>query len=245
MNVAIVVPALNEEPTIGRVVASVLAALDGVRVVVVDDGSADATGAVAAAAGAEVLRHPFNLGVGGAVRTGLRHVVATGADRVVIMDADDQHDAEDLRRLLGAIDGGVDLVVGSRFATSGDGYRMGRTRRAAQRFLNRVVSRLVGTPVTDATSGFRAMTGDVAELLARDYPVEYLADTVEVLVLVRRAGFTLGEVPVRMRPRRAGRSSARGVRLTLQYLRVLVGVAGAAAVRRSDHALDRTGTVTT
>ncbi len=235
---AVVIPALNEAATIGRVVDGVRTALEAPQVIVVDDGSTDATAARAAELGADVLQLPFNLGVGGAVRTGLVRAVRSGAERVVIMDADDQHDAADVIDLLAAVDAGAGLAVGSRFARSDDAdratpdYRMGFVRRRAQGLLNGVVSRRVGVTITDATSGFRSMNGEVAALLARDYPVEYLADTVEVLFLVRQAGYSVAEVPVRMRPRTEGRSSSRGLRLVVQYLRVLVGIAGSSVVRR-------------
>jgi glycosyltransferase involved in cell wall biosynthesis len=177
---------------------------------------------------------PFNLGVGGAVRTGLRYAVDHDVDRVVVVDADGQHDPADIDRLLDALDDGAEMAIGSRFAPGADGYDMGHTRRRAQRFLNWVVRKTTGFPATDATSGFRAFDRSVVEFLADRYPVEYLADTVEVIVLTRSAGRTVVEVPVGMRQRSAGVPSSRSLTLLINYLRLLVGILGTAFVGRRE-----------
>ena len=231
-----VVPAYNEEESLPSVLAELtsLELTDGraLRVAVVDDGSSDRTAEVASAAGAEVLRLPFNLGVGGAVRTGLRFALAEDADRVVVLDADGQHGADDIEALLAALDGGASMAIGSRFADPDSDYGMSRTRRAAQRLLNRVVRSATGFEATDATSGFRAFDRDVVAFLADNYPVEYLADTVEVIVLVRRAGYDVVEVPVTMQARHGGQPSKTSFGLVFNYLRLLVGVAGTAVAPR-------------
>lgn len=204
------------------------------RVVVVDDGSSDATVGIARAHGATVVELPFNLGVGGAVRTGLRYAVDHDADQVVVIDADGQHDPADIDLLLDALDAGAEMAIGSRFAPGSPGYDMGGTRRRALRFLNWVVRKTTGFPATDATSGFRAFDRSVVEFLADCYPVEYLADTVEVIVLARGSGRTVVEVPVGMRQRQAGVPSARSMTLLFNYLRLLVGIAGTAFVGRRE-----------
>ncbi|TMK55402.1 MAG: glycosyltransferase family 2 protein [Actinobacteria bacterium] len=198
---------------------------------VVDDGSHDATAAVAAKAGATVVSLPFNLGVGGAVRTGLRYAAEHGYDRAVVIDADGQHQASEIADLLGALDRDADVAVGSRFAVGAGEYRVSKTRRAAMRVLARIVQSLTGQRFTDPTSGFRAFGRPAIEVLARDYPVEYLADTVEVLLIVCSAGLTVAEVPSAMRVRAGGRPSQHTFRLLVNYLRVVVGLAGAAMFR--------------
>jgi len=203
-------------------------------VLVVDDGSSDATAHVARARGVRVVRLPFNLGVGGAVRTGLRYASDNGIGRVVVIDADGQHDPADIDALLDALDDGAEMAIGSRFAPGAAGYEMGHTRRRAQRFLNWVVRKTTGFPATDATSGFRAFDRPSIEFLADRYPVEYLADTVEVIVLARGAGQTVVEVPVGMRQRQAGVPSSRSVTLLINYLRLLVGILGTAFVGRRE-----------
>jgi glycosyltransferase involved in cell wall biosynthesis len=197
----------------------------GADVVVVDDGSTDATAAVARRAGVAVVQLPFNLGVGAAVRAGLRYAAQRGYRRAVVIDADGQHDAHAIAALLAALDAGADVAVGSRFTTGAAPYRVGRLRRVGMRVLSRVVRRLAHQSISDVTSGFRAFDRPVVELLARDYPVEYLADTVEVLLRVHAAGYRIVEVPVAMRPRAGGRPSARHFKLVVNYLRLLIGIA--------------------
>jgi glycosyltransferase involved in cell wall biosynthesis len=198
--------------------------------VVIDDGSRDATSEVARAGGADAVRLPFNLGVGGAVRTGLHYAHDRRYDRVVVLDADGQHDPAGIGDLLDGLDRGADLVVGSRFAHGG-AFEVGRARRRAMRFLAFVVRRLTGRRFTDVTSGFRALDRPVIELLAREYPAEYLADTVEALLITHFAGFRIDEVPIAMRPRVGGVPSTRSVKLVINYLRLLVGILGSASRR--------------
>jgi len=202
---------------------------------VIDDGSRDATAAVARAGGAHAVELPFNVGVGGAVRTGLHFARDRGYDRAVVIDADGQHDPGGISDLLDALDHGADMAVGSRFAddpnTDKEAYKVGRTRRRAMRFLSLVVRALTGQRFTDTTSGFRALDRPVIELLAREYPVEYLADTVEALLITLNAGFRVQEVPIAMRPRAAGTPSTRSIKLVLNYLRLLVGILSSASRR--------------
>lgn len=237
-DVLIVIPAFNEADALPDLLNELvaLAQRPGRRslVLVVDDGSSDRTSAVARAAGVRLVTLPFNLGVGGAVRTGLRYAVAHDVDRVVVVDADGQHDPAGIERLLDALDAGAAMAIGSRFAPGAPDYDIGSTRRSAQRFLNWVVRKVTGFPATDATSGFRAFDRSVVEFLADRYPVEYLADTVEVIVLVRTAGWTVVEVPVGMRQRLTGRPSSRSIGLLFNYLRLFIGVAGTVFVGRPE-----------
>jgi glycosyltransferase involved in cell wall biosynthesis len=176
------------------------------------------------------VRLPFNLGVGGAVRTGLRHARDEGYQRAVVFDADGQHDPASVAALLAALDAGADMAVGSRFAAA-TSYETGRLRFRAMRLLSAIVRVLTGQRFTDTTSGLRAVNRPVIELLARDYPAEYLADTVEALLLVLYAGHRVVEVPTPMRPRQAGRPSSRRLSLVVNYLRLLVGILGSASRR--------------
>lgn len=199
-----VVPALNEAATVGSVVREIKHVFPDASVLVIDDGSTDDTAAVARAAGALVARHPANLGVGAAMRTGFRYAEAAGFDRVVQVDADGQHDPAQIWGLLAALDE-ADVVVGSRF--SDDNYQMSLARRAAIRFLSAAVSRLCHSRITDATSGFRATGARALPIFARFYPSEYLGDTVESLTLAARLGLRIAEVPTAMRTRQGGRRS--------------------------------------
>ena len=207
MSVLVVVPAWNEEGAIAATIADIRATADA-DVLVVDDGSTDRTAIVAAAAGAQVCSLPYNLGVGGAMRTGYRYAVRSGYDVVVQIDADGQHDPRYLPQLLAALRtggrDGADLVVGARFAGEGSPYQASLPRRMAMRLLATVLSRLARTKLTDVTSGYRVANRRAAELFAGHYPAEYLGDTVESMVIALRAGCTVTQVPVEMRARQAG-----------------------------------------
>jgi len=222
----VIIPAYNEEHAVGTTIADVRAAVPRLDVLIVDDGSADTTAHTAELAGAHTLRLPFNTGVGGAVRTGLRYALYGGYHRAVVIDADGQHDAADIPALLGALDCGADLAAGSRFTAGHDPYRIGRTRRMAMRFLAWVVERVTGQRLTDVTSGFRAFDRQAIKLFAGAFPSEYLADTVEVLLIAFAHGLRVVEVPVHTGPRRAGQPTTRRGRLVLNYLRLLVAIAG-------------------
>jgi len=203
--VLIVMPALNEAQVVGSVVKEVQAAVPTAHVLVVDDGSTDDTGAVARAAGADVLTLPFNLGVGGALRAGFRYAVRFGYGAAVQVDADGQHDPDELDALLRGLDD-ADIVIGSRFAGKGS-YKASGPRRYAMVALSLVFSRLAKTRLTDVTSGFKAMGPRAIRLFAGYYPAEYLGDTVESLVMAIRAKLTIKEIPVIMRERAGGTPS--------------------------------------
>lgn len=218
----IVMPALNEEETVGDVVAETLAKLPGVHCLVVDDGSADRTSDVARAAGARVARLPYNLGVGGAMRVGFRYAIENGYSAVVQVDSDGQHDPADVPELLARL-GEADVVIGARFAGVGE-YRARGPRWWAMRLLSRLLSRYVGTKLSDTTSGFKATGPRALALFARHYPAEYLGDTIEALVIARRAGFRFAQVPVAMRPRAGGTASHNFVKSALYLGRAMVAL---------------------
>jgi glycosyltransferase involved in cell wall biosynthesis len=220
-----IVPALNEEHSIGRVIDELRAFDPGLDVVVVDDGSVDATADAAAAKGARVLRLPFNLGIGGAVQTGFRYAFERGYDLAVRVDGDGQHDPGQLARVLEPVlRGDADIVVGSRFAAGDDegGYRSSRPRRVGIRLLAWVVSRIAGQRVTDTTSGFQALNRRGIELFAHDYPHDY--PEVEATVMVFRHRLRLLEVPVEMRERGGGRSSITALRSVYYMVKVLLAL---------------------
>ncbi|GAB2919460.1 glycosyltransferase family 2 protein [Rhodococcus aerolatus] len=222
--VLVVLPALNEQASVAAVVAEVSHAWPSAEVLVVDDGSTDATAAVAAAAGARVLSLPFNLGVGGAMRAAFRYAVREGFDTVVQVDADGQHDPAEIGALLEAAEAGADVVVGARFAGKGV-YAARGPRRWAMRLLAAVLSRMSGTRLTDPTSGFRLTGPRALPVFAEHYPEEYLGDTVESLVIAHRVGLRIAQVPVAMRPRAGGVASQSPYRAAVFLCRVVAAVA--------------------
>lgn len=198
----IVMPAFNEQASVGSVILETFEKLPGFDVLVVDDGSFDATATVASAAGAMVAKLPYNLGVGGAMRVGFRFALERGYQNVIQIDADGQHDPASVPALLEALKD-ADLVLGARFAGEGD-YRVRGPRAWAMKVLAVILSRTSRTPLTDTTSGFRASGPRAVALFAEHYPAEYLGDTIEAMVIASRAGLRIIQVPVAMRPRAGG-----------------------------------------
>lgn len=229
-SVLVIVPAWNEQASVGDTVREIRATNPTVDVLVVDDGSGDRTSEVATAAGATVVRLPFNLGVGGAMRTGYRHALRAGYDVAVQIDADGQHDPRYLDTLIAELDR-VDICIGSRFARADDPYTVRGPRRWAMYLLAGVLSRLAGTRLTDVTSGFRVCNRRAMTVFAEHYPAEYLGDTVESLVIATRVGCRVGQVPVDMRPRAGGQASASPLRAAVFLGRAVVAL-GLALVRR-------------
>lgn len=203
--VLIVMPAYNEAEVIASVIAEVRATLPGAAVLVVSDGSVDATVEIASAAGARVLELPFNLGVGGAMRLGFRYAVDNGFPVAVQLDSDGQHNPANVPELVARLDE-ADIVIGARFAGNGD-YEVHGPRKWAMKFLSSTLSRALGTKLTDTTSGFKAHGPHAIALFARVFPAEYLGDTIESMVIADRAGLRFAQVPVAMRERAGGTPS--------------------------------------
>jgi glycosyltransferase involved in cell wall biosynthesis len=198
----VVMPAFNEEASVAAVVREVFEKAPGVGLLVVDDGSIDATSAVAREAGARVATLPFNLGVGGAMRVGFRFAIENDYDNVIQIDSDGQHDPVSVPALVRELES-ADLVLGARFAGEGD-YRATGPRRWAMVVLAAILSRSSGTTLTDTTSGYRASGPRAVAIFAEHYPAEYLGDTIEALVIASRSGLVIRQIPVAMRPRAGG-----------------------------------------
>ncbi|MEJ2858082.1 MULTISPECIES: glycosyltransferase family 2 protein [unclassified Saccharothrix] len=220
--VLVVLPALNEEHNIDKIVAEVMAELPEAAVLVVDDGSTDRTSARAREAGAQVARLAVNLGVGGAMRTGFRYAVRHGYDIVVQVDADGQHNPAEVPDLLRELDR-ADLVIGARFAGKGD-YKARGPRRWAMKVFSVVLSWISGQKLTDVTSGFKAAGPRAVQLFARHYPAEYLGDTLESLVMAVRAGLQVRQVPVAMRMRTTGTPSTSPVKSAVYLVRAALAL---------------------
>ena len=216
----VVIPAYNESEALPATIAGLREVHPELDVLVIDDGSDDGTAEVARSLGVQVLSLPFNLGIGGALRCGFRYAVREGYERGVQFDADGQHDPTEIQTLLRPLDDGADLVIGCRFAGSGD-YQVGRSRRFAMGILRLLARWLTGRRFNDTSAGFRAFGRRLLERFAADYPVEYM-ESVESLVQAVREGFDVREVPTTMHARAAGQASTQRFRLAYHYLRLLV-----------------------
>ena len=220
----VVVPAWNEEESLPQVMGEIRSAVPEATILVVNDGSTDRTVEVARACGADVLDLPLNLGVGGAMRAGYRFAKTKGFDYAAQIDADGQHDARDLPRMMElSAQENANIVIGARFAGRGE-YEARGPRRWAMKFLAAVLSRVTGTRLTDATSGLKMCDRRAIELFAADYPAEYLGDTVEALVIAARNGLTVRQLGVEMRPRTGGTPSHSPVKAAVFLLRALLAL---------------------
>ena len=215
----IIVPAYNEAGNIGptvREIQNFAVPVKEFQVLVVDDGSQDATCQEARSTFAKVVRLPFNLGIGGAVQTGFRYALRQGFDLAVQIDGDGQHDVTFLSQLLTPVlENHADITVGSRFIGPYQGYRSSFIRRIGIHFFAELISRLTGFRVTDPTSGFRLYNQRAIRIFAENYPQDYPEP--ESIVIAQRYGLKLLEVPVQMRRRTVGHSSIRYLK-TLHYM---------------------------
>ncbi|GMV99818.1 MAG: glycosyl transferase family 2 [Candidatus Hydrogenedentota bacterium] len=215
-NTLILLPAFNEAATLPLVLQAVKSAAPDCDILVINDGSRDRTAECAIEGGATVCTHRFNMGYGVALQTGYKYALRHGYRFAVQMDADGQHEAEDIGRLLDRVQGdSCDLCIGSRFL-EGTPYAIPFSRKVGMYFFRRIASIILGQTITDPTSGFQAMNRHVIEFFARDsYPVDY-PDT-DVLVMLHRHGFRVSEAPVRMRAGIPGHTMHGGMR-PLYYL---------------------------
>ncbi len=218
-----VIPAFNEQRAIGALVDEIRAFDASFDVVVVDDGSTDATAKTAADHGATVVTLPFNLGIGGAVQTGFKYALEHRYELAVRLDGDGQHDPNELPKLLAPVERGeADIVTGSRFVDGAGAYRPPFARRIGITWFALLVSLLTRQRVTDTTSGFQALNRKGIALFAGDYPNDY--PEVEATVLVFKHRLRLAEVPVKMREREHGESSITFLRSVYYMLKVTLAL---------------------
>lgn len=218
----IIIPAFNEEGAVGGVVEEVRQVMPGVPVLVIDDCSRDDTRGVARRAGADILPLPHHLGLGGCVQAGYRLAFELGFDYVIRVDGDGQHDPRDIPRILDALKtSGCEMVIGSRFCER-NGERTGFVRTIGIHLFRAILRPILGQPVHDPTSGFVGVNRAALAVFSRSFPLEY--PEIEALVVLERKAFRFVEVPCRMHPRRAGRSSITAVKSVYYVVHVLLGV---------------------
>lgn len=221
-DVLIIMPAYNEAEGIRRVIAWIREQIPYADILVVNDGSADDTGRLAALEGAIVLNLSVNLGIGGAVQTGYRYAALNGYKYAAQMDGDGQHNPLDFARLLEAIKAtNADMVVGSRFVEK-QGFQSTLARRMGIVILAKLLTGLLRRPVTDPTSGYRLCGARAIALFAKDYPTDY--PEVEALVLLDNHRLQFREVPVVMNERLAGTSSISSFKSIYYMVKVILAV---------------------
>ena len=204
-DILILVPAYNEQESIGKVIDEIRVSLPGVDILVVNDGSSDKTAEIAAQKGIYVLTHDVNLGIGATVQTGLKFALMKNYQIAVQVDGDGQHEPADLARLIiPLVKDEVDISIGSRFLGASV-FLSTLPRRVGIVFFSGLNFLLTGKWITDPTSGFRAMNRRVIEIFAKNYPADYPEP--QVLVTLYKKGLRIGEVPVIMKPRTGGVSS--------------------------------------
>lgn len=220
-----IVPAFNEADSVAQTVAAIHRDAPDFDVLVIDDGSTDATAEHSTRAGAAVLRMPFNLGIGGAMQGGYIYALERGYEVAVQVDGDGQHDPRHIGDLLATLRANPELnmVTGSRFlSASGAGFQSSAARRAGIRIFSTIVSRITGQRVTDPTSGFRMTNRAGIELFARDYPHDY--PEVEAILLMHAHRLLSCEIPVVMRPRLTGASAISSTQSVYYMVKVLLAV---------------------
>ena len=211
---SVVIPAFNEAASIGIVVRDLASSARWLEILVVDDGSSDETGANAAAAGARVIRHPYNKGNGAAVKTGIRR--ATG-EFVLIIDGDGQHRPEDACRLASRL-GEYDLVIGARATTT----QASQARRLGNSTLNRLASYLTGREIPDLTSGFRGARRECLREFLHLLPNGFSTPTTTTLAFMK-AGYNVAFEPVDARSR-VGQSKIRLARDGAKFLIIILKI---------------------
>lgn len=204
-SVCVIMPAYNEEATVGDVVQKVRENAPFVDIVVIDDGSRDATSVAARAVGAHVIELPFNVGIGSAVQTGLKFAAREGYEFAMQVDGDGQHDPRFIPDLLAVLrEGAADMVIGSRFLES-VGYRASVMRLFGIRLFAYLIGLVTNRRIFDSTSGYRAYNRTALEFAAEYYPTDFPEP--ESIVTMLRNGFRIREVSVTMQQRQGGQSS--------------------------------------
>ena len=221
--ILILIPAFNEEGRVGEVIKGVCTSLAGATILVVDDGSSDRTAEVSTRAGAKVVRHPFNLGVGTALQTGYKFAVKNGYKYVIQLDADGQHPPEYLPWFIAKLkETEADLIVGSRFLNDSDGT-MSVVRKLGNRLFARLLSLLIKEKLTDPTSGYRALKSTILQFCVQDqYAFDY--PDADFLLTLHRSGFRIEEIPVRVDPRSGGISQHAGLKPVFYTIKMMISL---------------------
>jgi glycosyltransferase involved in cell wall biosynthesis len=205
MKTLVIIPIFNEEKNIGHVVCDIKMSCPDADILIIDDGSTDNSYKVSAECGVgEVIRLPANLGIGGARQTGFKYALYNDYDVVVQLDGDGQHSAEYVKAMVGELDRGANIVIGSRFITR-EGFQSSFLRRMGIAIIHNMIRLTTGQKITDPTSGYRVCDRRAIELFAKSYPLDYPEP--ESLVTASKNNLVIKEIPVSMNRRINGKST--------------------------------------
>lgn len=220
----ILIPAFNEEERIGEVISGCRKYLSkGIDLLVINDGSTDGTLSVCEREGVDVINTPFNQGIGNALQTGFRYAIENNYNFLINLDADGQHDPDDLPKFINKLqENNVDIVIGSRFLEKYK-YKGSVIRVIGIRFFSKLVSLLIRERITDVTSGYRGMNRaalnfTIIDTFNFDYP------DADFLLTLHRAGFRFSEIPVTMKKRIGGKSQHRGLKPIYYIVKMLLSI---------------------
>jgi len=221
--VLVIIPAYNEEKSIGRVIKEIKENAPGSDVVVIDDGSIDTTSRIARQNGTVVLSHSINLGAGAATQTGYQYALKHSYQFVVQLDADGQHSPRYINDLLNVLkNDSIDIAIGSRFLGERE-YKISWVRKSGMKILAFITSFVIGQKITDSSSGFRALKRKAVDFFAYiNYPSDY--QDADVIILAHSAGFRIKEVPVTMYESISGKSMFDGGKLIYYGFKMLLSI---------------------
>ncbi len=220
----VLIPAFNEEKNIANVIRDIKKVSSGFDILVINDGSDDQTANVVSKLGVNVISLPYNLGYGVALQSGFLYAREKGYDTVIQMDADGQHDPAYITKMLKEVQkGDVDVVIGSRFLED-TSYKTTISKRLGMRFFGLLASIIVRKKITDPTSGFQVLKGDVIDFMSQDlFPPDY--PDADMIILLNRAGYRIREVPVKMRScPKNGKTMHRGHKTVYYVLKMLLSI---------------------
>lgn len=223
MKYLVVVPAFNEEQSIGEVLRGIKADVPFADILVINDGSRDQTGGIAGHNGTMVISHPFNLGYGAALQTGFRFGVKNGYDFIITMDADGQHSPSSADKMIRAMEvNNADVVIGSRFIEGS--YRLGTIKKIGIRLFSWIAKTYTGITITDPTSGFQLLNRNAFSYLAEgdNYPLDY--PDVNIIMALHKRKFTIVETPVEMTENRYGRSMHSGLKPVFYIAKMFLAI---------------------
>jgi len=216
----IIIPAFNEEATISTVIKSIKRECPRMAIVVVNDGSRDATSEKAKNSNVEVIDLPFNLGIGGAVQTGLRYAMENGFKKAVQLDADGQHDPKQISLLLKNLEG-FDLTIGSRYLRKTK-YPLSPLRKFGNNIFSFLIKMTCGETITDSTSGFRGFGPRAISFFSDHYPADFPEPRSIVTFLKNR--YKIREISCEMKKRQGGVSSITPLKAVYLMLSIPIAI---------------------